>query len=193
MKKTDHSRPTFLDARDAWRSLLRQRGLPTDFIWIFDENLCFERNPASASGFRLGFQLVHTPPPPDAEQIAYYHFAEFDAPLVFYRLGTRRGQSVCVLLCDAWFAAKQEADGYVRRDDWKILFRPGPAEEIEEIEDKARWSNRLLRDRPLHDLDFCMSLRAIHETLAHGRVLTAYEHYALKLLHVWRRFLGPPP
>jgi hypothetical protein len=35
-----------------------------------------------------------------------------------------------------------------------------------------------------------MSLRAIHETLAHGRVLTSYERYALKLLHVWRRLLG---
>jgi hypothetical protein len=189
MKKTEHNRPPFLEARDAWKALLGQRGWPTDLLWIFDENLCFERAPASPAGFRLGFQTVLTPAPPDAEQIAYYHFAEFSAPLVFYRLGSCRGKSVCLLLCDEWFAAKPEADGYLRRADWNILFRPGSAEEIEELTDRTRWENRLLRDRPLHDLDFCMTLRAIHETLAHGRVLTAYDRYALKLLHVWRRVL----
>ena len=31
---------------------------------------------------------------------------------------------------------------------------------------------------------------AFDEVLAHGRVLTAYEHYALTLLHVWRHWLG---
>jgi hypothetical protein len=36
-----------------------------------------------------------------------------------------------------------------------------------------------------------MTLRAVHETLAHGRVLTAYEHYALRFLHAWRRMLHP--
>jgi hypothetical protein len=35
-----------------------------------------------------------------------------------------------------------------------------------------------------------MTLRAIHETLAHGRVLTAYERYALKLLSSWRRIFA---
>jgi hypothetical protein len=189
MKKSDLNRPSFLDARDAWKTFLQQRGLPTEFIWIFDENLCFERNPASPGGFHLGFQIIHSPPPPDAEQIAYYHFVEFNAPLVFYRLGSCRGQSVCLLLCDQWFASKQEADGFLRRDDWKMMFRPGPPDEIEEIKEMKRWENRMLRDRPLHELDFCMSLRAVHETLAHGRVLTAYEHYALKLLDTWHRFV----
>ena len=189
MKKTELNRPSFLDARDAWKALLQQRGFSTEFIWVFDENLCFERNPASPGGFRLGFQILHTPPPPDAEQIAYYHFAEFHAPLVFYRLGSCRGQSVCLLLCDPWFDSKQEADGFIRRDDWQMMFRPGPPDEIEEIKNKKHWENRLLRDRPLHELDFCMSLRAVHETLAHGRVLTAYEQYALKLLDSWHRFL----
>ena len=32
-----------------------------------------------------------------------------------------------------------------------------------------------------------MTLRAVHETLAHGRVLTAYERYALRFLHAWGR------
>ena len=80
----------------------------------------------------------------------------------------------------------------MRSDEWRMAFRTGGPEGIEEITDRARWENRIVRDRPLHDLDFCMSLRAVHETLAHGRVLSAYERYALKLTHVWRKWLGNP-
>jgi hypothetical protein len=47
----------------------------------------------------------------------------------------------------------------------------------------------MVKNRPLHDLDFCMPLRAVHEVLAHGRVLTTYEHYALRFLHAWRRII----
>jgi hypothetical protein len=110
--------------------------------------------------------------------------------LVWYRLGSSKGKSVCVLLCDSWFQRKTEADGFITRPAWLMLFRPGPEQEVEEIKDKERWEKRLLRDRPLHDLDFGMTLRAVHEVLAHGRVLTAYEHYALRFLHVWRHWLG---
>jgi len=86
---------------------------------------------------------------------------------------------------------KGESEGFLRRDDWLISFRPGGREEIEEITDEQRWKQRIQRDRPLHDLDFCMMLRAVHETLAHGRALTAYEHYALKFLDAWRHLLTP--
>jgi len=96
------------------------------------------------------------------------------------------------MLCDKWFETKTEANGFEKREDWLMLFRTGSPEEIPEITDKQRWQNRIVRDRPLHDLDFCMTLQAIHETLAHGRVLTAYERYALKLLHGWRKFIGTP-
>ncbi|MEI6569278.1 MAG: hypothetical protein WCR20_21540, partial [Verrucomicrobiota bacterium] len=61
--------------------------------------------------------------------------------------------------------------------------------ELEEITDFQRWRQRLMKSRPLHDLDFCMDLKAVHEILAHGRVLTAYEHYALRFLHAWGRLL----
>jgi hypothetical protein len=188
--KPTYTRPTFEDALEAWSVLLRQRGLSSELIWIFDENLCFERDATKPGGFGLAFQTTFTPAPPEAEQIAYRYFREFDAPLVFYRIGSCAGKSVCLLLCDEWFAAKGESAGFIRRDDWGVFFRPGPQQELEEIKDKQRWRNRILRDRPLHDLDFCMTLRSVHETLAHGRVLSSYERYALKLLHVWRHLLG---
>ena len=188
--KPSYSRPTFENALEAWSVLLRQRGLPLQLVWLFDENLCFERESARPGGFRLGFQTVFTPPPPEAERIAYQHFREYESPLVFYRLGSCGDKSVCLLLCDDWFATKGESEGFIRRDDWGVFFRPGPHEEIEEIKDEPRWKNRIVRERPLHDLDFCMTLRSVHETLAHGRVLSSYERYALKLLHVWRHLVG---
>jgi hypothetical protein len=190
--KSQYTRPSFDEAVKAWKTLLTQRGLPADLIWVFDENLCFEPTPASPGGFRLGFQTAFTPPPREAEKIAYEYFSEFTAPLVFYRIGSCNEKSVCVVLCDEWFATKTEADGFVRRDEWLIAFRPGTSEAVEEIRDEPRWKNRLLRDRPLHDLDFCMTLRAIHETLAHGRVLSTYERSTLKFLHLWRRVFGQP-
>lgn len=181
-----YTRPRFEEALEAWKSRLRLLGFPTDLLWLFDENLCFEKGQGQG-GF--GYQLMFTPPPPDAERIAYEHFSQLNAPLVFYRAGSSQGRSVCLLLCDKWFENKTEAEGFSRRDDWLMLFRPGQAQEMEEIKDKQRWVNRVVRDRPIHDLDFCMTLQAVHETLAHGRILTAYERYALKLLHGWRRFL----
>ncbi|HEY5915424.1 MAG TPA: hypothetical protein VJA21_32985 [Verrucomicrobiae bacterium] len=184
-KPASITRPTFKDALEAWKKFLQERFLPSELIWVFDENLCFEKDPANPAGFRLGFQTVITPPPPDAERIAFYHFLEFDAPIVFYRIGSCRERSVCVLLCDAWFQGKTEPGGYFFRPEWGIAFRPGGPNQVEEIADEDRWKNRIVRDRPLHDLDFCLHLRGVHEILAHGRVLTAYEHYALRLLHVW--------
>lgn len=191
-KKPDYTRPPFEESLKAWQILLSERGLPSELIWIFDENLCAEKDPTSPGGFRLGFQTLFTPPPPEAERIAYEHFSEFDAPLVWYRLGSCHGKSVCLLLCDPWFQSKTEGEGFTRRSDWLMLFRPGTPIELEEVKDRQRWENRIVRERPLHELDFCMTLRAVHETLAHGRVLTAYERYALKLLHVWRHWLGDP-
>lgn len=184
------NRPPFNEALKAWKTLLSQRGFPADLLWIFNENLCFENAPASAGGFQLGFQTAFTPPPPDAEGIAYDYFSNFDAPLVFYRIGSCHGKSACLLLCDEWFEPKGETDGYVRRDEWGISFFPGASQEVEEIAAIERWKGRILRDRPLHALDFCMTLQAVHETLAHGRVLSTYERYGVKFLHLWRRLLG---
>ncbi len=189
--KPKYTRPSLEDAITAWKALLSQRGFPTELVWIFDENLCFETAPAGGSGFRLGFQTSFTPPPPGAERVAYEYFSDFDARLVFYRIGSCRGRSLCLALCDEWFEARKEAEGFVQRDDWLMSFYPGAQAEVEEIKDEQRWRNRVLRNRPLHDLDFCMTLRAVHESLAHGRVLSTYERYALKLLHLWRQILRP--
>ncbi len=183
-------RPTFSEAESAWKKILSERNLPPETLWIFDENLCFEPNPSGKEPFKLGFQTQFAPPPPEAEKVAYDYFSQFEAPIVFYRIGSFGGKSVSLLLCDDWFDAKGSNDGYVRREDWLIDFHPGRPGEVEEIADENRWRRRIVRDRPLHDLDFCMTLRAVHEILAHGRVLTTYEHYALKFLGAWRRLLA---
>jgi hypothetical protein len=183
-------RPTFDQSVAAWKAALAQRGFPAELVWIFDENLCFEPDPNANGKFKLGFQIRFTPPPPQAEEIAYDHFSAFDVPVVFYRIGSWRGRSLCLLLCDEWFDAKGEREGYLRRDEWLMAFWPGGPEEIEEITDVDRWQRRILRNRPLHDLDFCMTLRGVHEILAHGRVLSTYERYALKFLTAWKRLLN---
>jgi len=192
-QKPHFARPPFEEAARAWKTLLGQRGLPAECLWIFDENLCFEPDTSAGSGgFKLGYQTTITPPPPQAENAAYDEFAGTESRIVFYRLGSSHGKSVCLLLCDDWFETKGEADGFARRDEWWISFRPGPPGEVPEITDKERWKNRILRNRPLHDLDFCMTLQAIYELMAHGRVLGAYERYGLKLLGAWRRVRTQP-
>lgn len=192
-KVSTFERPGFEDALGAWKVLLAQRGLPTECRWVFEENLCFERDPAKPGAVRLGFQTAFTPPPPDAAGIAYDAFSEAEVRLVFYRLGSCKGESICALLCDEWFESRGEREGFIRRDEWLMSFRPGGSEEVSEISERQRWRERLLRDRPRHDLDFCMSLRAVHEVMAHGRVLTTYERYAMRFFHIWWRLLGHSP
>jgi hypothetical protein len=177
-----HQRPPFEEALSAWQGALKQHGFPADLLWILDENLCFEQDASAAGGVKLGFQTQFTPHPADAAKVTYHHFAETDERMVFYRLGSNRGRSICILLCDPWFEPKDERDGYIREDNWRISFYPGDAEEIEEVTDAARWKNRLVRGRPLSAVDFCMTLAALHELKAHGRVLTPDERFGLKIL-----------
>src|SRR5439155_18932038 len=175
-------RPPFEEAAAAWEALLGRRGLATDLLWILDDDLCFERDPQPPGRTRLGFQTLFTPHPPDAAKVTYHHFAEMDARIVFYRLGSSRGRSVCMQLCDPWFEPKSEADGYIRHDDWLISFHPGPSDELEEIAEPKRWERRVVRGRPLSAVDFCMTLAALRELKAHGRVLTPDERFGLKIL-----------
>lgn len=185
-----HARPTFDEALKAWSALLQQKGFPTQCVWVFEENLFFDPNTASAGAPPTAFQVALTPPPSQAAATAYHYFAELDPPLVFYRLGSSKGTSICALLCDEWFEKKGDTAGFMQRKEWNIAFHPGEKLEIEEITDPSRWKQRAVRDRPLHELDFCLSLRAVHELLAHGRIITSYERYALRFLHAWRRLLG---
>jgi len=170
--------------------LLQHAGWPVDLLWIFSDNLCFEPDAAGRPQEPPAFQVEFTPPPSTAAEDAYTYFAGLNTRLVFYRLGSSKGKSVCLLLCDDWFKTRGEGDGYIVRASGNMAFRPGPAVELEEITDFHRWRRRLVKPRPVHDLDFSMDLKGIHEILAHGRVLTAYEHYALRFLHAWVRFLG---
>ena len=186
------NRPTLTGALGAWSQLLVERGFSTDLVWIFQENLCVERSRAEQGGFLFGFQTKFTPTPDDALEIAYDHFFETGARMIFYRLGDCVGKSVCILLCDPWFENKDEADGFVRCDDWKISFYPGQKDEIEEVTDLTRWLRRVKRDRAFHDLDFCMALATVDEIKIYGRPLAPYERFAESMLKRLRRFLGQP-
>ena len=172
------------------RTLLAERGFTTDITWIFEENLCFEKLNIEPGGFHFGFQTRFTPPAEDALDIAFDHFAETDSRLVFYRLGDVPGKSICILLCDSWFEGKDDSDGYLRRDDWKISFYPGQADSIDEITDLTRWLRRVKRGRAFHDLDFCMALATIDEIKIYGRPLAPYERFAQTMLSRLRRVLG---
>jgi hypothetical protein len=186
------TRPSLKEALDAWKQLLAGRGFATDILWIFAENLCVEKSHAGQGGFRFGFQTRFTPAPEDALDIAFEHFGETNAPIVFYRLGGRPGKSVCMLLCDPWFANKREADGFFRRDEWRVLFYPGSKDEIDEVTDLTRWLRRVKRGREFHDLDFGMSLEAIDEMKMYGRALVPYERFAAVMINRLRRFLRQP-
>ena len=171
----------------AWKELLAERGLSTNLLWIFEENLCFEKAPATQGGFHAGFQTKFSQVPVDALNMAYAHFCETDARIVFYRLGESRHRSICILLGDAWFEAKGDPQGYVRHDQWGLSFHPGGRNEIEEVTDLNRWLRRIKRDRPLHELDFCMALATIGEMKTHGRVLAPYERFADQVVGRLRR------
>jgi len=187
MATTPYNRPPFEDALDAWKNLLAKRGFSTELVWILDENLCFEKDPTTPAGVKLGFQTQFTPHPNDAAKVTYHHFAELNARLVFYRLGTNQGRTICIQLCDPWFEPKTEHEGYIRRDEWLISLYPGANEEIEEITDPKRWQLRVVRGRPLTAVDFCMTLSALRELKAHGRVLTPDERFGLKILRSMQR------
>jgi hypothetical protein len=205
------NRPTLPEALDAWKKMLAERGFSPELLWIFEENLCFEKAPQAPGGFHPGFQIRFTPVPDDALDIAFDHFCESDTRIVFYRLGEARQRSVCILLGDAWFNGKGspreitsaatpssaaghisrgENDGYIRRDEWRMSFHPGRKEEIEEVTDMGRWLRRIKRERPLHDLDFCMALAAIDEIKMHGRVLAPYERFAENIVGKLRRIFA---
>lgn len=177
-----YHRPPFEEALAAWKETLKRRGFSTDIEWILEENLCFERDPKAPAGVKLGYQSRFTPHPPDAPKATYHHFAEMDARMVFYRLGESRNKSICIQLCDPWLEPKDGSEGYDRRDEWLISFYPGQKEEIEEITDSGRWEDRVVRGRPLSAVDFCMTVAALRELKAHGRVLTPDERFGLKIL-----------
>jgi len=185
-------RPTLGEALKDWNKLLAERGYATDITWIFAENLCVEKSHTDPGGFHFGYQTRFTPPTEDALDIAFGHFAETNAPVVFYRLGGRPGRSVCILLCDPWFENKRLTDGFLRRDEWRILFYPGPKDEIEEVTDLTRWLRRVKRDRAFHDLDFGMTLEAIDEIKIYGRTLAPYERFAAVMMNRLRRLLRQP-
>lgn len=187
-EKVNFERPYFFDALDEWKKILTQHGLPQDILWILDEHLVFETDPSRPNGLRLGFQTRFTSPPPELAERTYSFFSDFDARMVFYCLGKSADRSVCMILCDPVFESRDTEDGFLRRDDWLISFHPGTGKEIEEVVDEARWKSRVIRGRPLTDLDFCMPLDVLRELDAHGRPLTTYERFGVKVLNAYERW-----
>jgi len=187
---TPFTRPSLETALDAWKRLLADRGFSSELLWIFEENICFEKAPAAQGGFHPGFQIKFAPPSEESLDIAYDHFCESGTRIVLYRLGENRGRSVCILLGDPWFEDKGEGEGYLHRDEWRLSFFPGRRTEIEEVTDLSRWLRRIKRERPLHDVDFCMTLAAIDEIRTHGRVLAPYERFADALVGRLRRIFS---
>jgi len=186
------SRPPFRDALAAWQECLQAHELPSETLWIFAENLCFEPAAANLGSLRVGFQTRFTPPADDALEIAYDQFAATGARMVFFRLGSCPRGSVCLLLCDPCLDDRAERDGFLRRDDWGISFFPGVAGEVEEITDLTRWVRRVKPHHAFRDFDFAMSLATIDEIKIHGRTLQPYERFAETLLSRLRRVLGNP-
>ena len=186
------TRPTLEEALDAWNKLLAERQLPTNLLWLFEENLCLEKSRVAQGAFHFAFQTQFTPPPEDGLEIAFDHFSGTKARLVFYHAGVCRGRSLCILLCDSWFDGKGEREGFLRRDGWHMSFHPGHDDEIEEITDLSRWLRRTKRSRSFHDLDFCMTLATIEEIRTYDRPLAPYERFAQTMLNRLRRFLGQP-
>ena len=71
-----------------------------------------------------------------------------------------------------------------------MSFHPGGKNEIEEVSDLGRWMRRIKRERPLHDVDFCMALATIDEIKIHGRVLAPYERFTDHLVGRLRRIFS---
>jgi hypothetical protein len=190
MSNQGFNRPPLEAAITAWKQNLASHGLPEQPLWIFAENLCIEPSLTTPGSFIFGFQTKFSPPDEDALEIAYDHFCETTARIVFYRLGSANNKSVCILLCDPWFEEKNAIEGYERRDDWKISFRPGHPGEIEEVKDLKRWVRRIKRDRAFHDFDFSMALETIDEIKVNGRPLQPYERMTQKMMNRLRTILG---
>jgi hypothetical protein len=183
-----YQRPSFDEALNEWHKVLGGCGHATECEWILDENLVFEKDPQAASGVKVSYQTAFTLRPEELASVTYEFFTDYDARMVFYRLGSSRGKSICLLLCDAVFETRGPEDGFLRRDDWLISFHPGDKTEVEEITDAQRWKNRLVSGRPLSDVDFCMPLAAYRELEVHGRVLTPYERFGVKMIDAWQRW-----
>lgn len=183
-----YQRPRFDEAIKEWQRILKVSGLPMACEWILDENLVFEKDPQAPAGVRLGFQTQFTLRPADLAQATYDFFSDFEARLVFYRIGTAGGKSICLILCDPVFETRGEKEGFVRRDEWLISFHPGPATDIEEITDAQRWKNRVISGRPLMDVDFCMPSVVLREQEVHGRPLEPGERFGVKVVEAWQRW-----
>ena len=71
---TPFTRPSLEEALVAWKQLLAERDFATDLLWVFEENLCLERQRAEQGGFHPLPDAVHAAAE-EALDIAYDHFS----------------------------------------------------------------------------------------------------------------------
>jgi len=183
------ARPTLSEAVEEWKKALAQRGHSTDLVWIYEENLCIEASKVEKGGFHFGFQRKFSLIPADALEITYESFCLTKAPIVFYRLGSHEGQSICLLLSDESFESQVENEDFTAKAVWNIFFYPGDENDLEEITDLTRWIHRVRRGRGRHMMDFCMSLESVEEILIYGRQLMPHERFTSRMVNRLRRIL----
>ena len=175
--ETKFSRPPVTEALAAWK-ISAERGFATG------HHLDFRGEPLRGmAAHRAGRFPLRLPDPVhaaavDALDIAFDHFSETGARLVFYRLGD--GPGIPSAFCCATRGLKTKAMPMVfsAATNGKCPFIPATTDAIEEVTDLTRWLRRVKRDRAFHDLDFCMALATIDEIKIYGRPLLPYERFA---------------
>jgi len=105
-----HPSQVFAEALKAWQNhCLPNAAFRPDCVWIFDENLCFERDPARAGEFQARIpDTVHSPRL-TRRRLLNEHFCGIASRLVFYRIGNvARGIRLSGAL-RPWFEPKGES------------------------------------------------------------------------------------
>ena len=173
-EQPDVTRPSFDEAVRAWTSFLSEQGLPTELLWVFDENVV--RIPVEGTlHFTPSFQVELDAPRPEYARIAYEYFVDSQWPMVFRAVGTNASKSLCMILCDDWFEGDDEDLGVSYRKPRHMYFDAGSGEGVAEVRDRGAWRRLKARTQALSNLDFGMTLQAVRELEQHGRILPPWQ------------------
>jgi hypothetical protein len=152
------NRPEFLCVERFWTELLRSRGLPTAFRWVFCEDY---------ARMDLGFAF-RPRPEAEADRIARFAYRQLDPdnplvdpsfPLAIVAYAVVDGSVITAFQQDAFMA-----DEDIFREDWNIYFDAKDHLRRQNIvvSDPAAWE-RLRAEQPfyLSELDYCVSVEKL--------------------------------